>query len=101
LVSVSVGAAAGGLLIEPADAAALTVAEGAQLTLRFAEAASVRPHYALRWTGDHAATVNGWLDAGTLVIDDEGLGRAAAVFVSGPATYVGLPPAGGTVLLLR
>ena len=100
-VTLSVGAEAGGLVVERKAADALTIAEGARLTLNFTAPGTERPHYALRWLGNHAATLNSWLDDGRMVIDDTGLGRKATVFVSGAATYIGVPPSGGTVLMLR
>ncbi len=100
-ITVRVDAEPSGLSLEAPAADALAAEASSKLNLVFAATTSSRPHYALRWAGDHKAALDAMVGDGRLVIDDAALGKDASVFVSGGVTYVGLPPAGGTVLTVR
>ncbi len=101
VVTNRIASVSSGLDIMPSGAGALTVDPAARLVLKFMEPATSKPHYGLRWAGDHKTALDDMIGDGRLVIDDAGLGREATVFVTGGFTYVGLKPAGGTVLTVR
>jgi len=97
---VEVSSESGGLLVANADTDALTVADGATITLRFLEPPATPPHYALAWAGAHGAALEAMLAAGKLIIKDEGLGgKRAQVYSRGGTTYVGLPPPADAILV--
>jgi hypothetical protein len=95
-----VGASGGGLTIENADPAALSISNGATLTVRFFQPAAGLPHVGLRWKGSHAAELQTLSDDGRILIDASGLGKPAAIVTSGGYTMIGLVSS-GTLILLR
>jgi len=103
-ITIRIGAESTGLAVESASDAALVAEPDSTIQLIFTEPAAQQPHYGLRWDGDHGATLEGWLDAsdGRLVVDDAGLGGPkAVVFRLQGATYIGVPPPPGSLILLR
>jgi hypothetical protein len=101
VVTNHIGAASSGFNITRADAGALTVQDGARITIRFMQPVAALPHYGLRWVGNHLVQLQALRSAGKLVINDGGLGRTATVYVQSGATYVGIPPPAGTMFVLR
>ena len=98
----SVGEVSSGLDIVNPAAGALTVDPAARLAVRFLAPAAALPHYGLAWAGDHVATLEAWEGDGRLVIEDAGLGgKTAEIFLTGSTTYVGLPPARGTMFCFQ
>jgi len=102
-VTTFVGSSSSGLDIVNPDGGAFTMADDATLTLRFLTVPDTLPHYGLRWAGNHVATLQGWLGEsdGRLVVDSSGLPRPAEVFHYQGATYIGVPPPPGSLILLR
>jgi len=76
--------------------AALTVADGGRIHIVFRrpEAARRGIAWALRWKGDHVATLNALATGKTpgLVWDDTALGAKAGIFFHAGATYLGIKP---------
>ena len=90
-----------GLILANASPDALSVADGATITLRFLGPAATRPLHGLAWAGSHGASLVELLAAGKLVIDDAGLGgKTTEVYDSGGTTYVGLPAPAEAILVL-
>jgi len=101
-VEANIGGMPTDLNIDNADPGAFSVHADATLTLRFFEPAASQPHYGFRWARNHATTLETMRDDGQIVIDDAGLGGPAAiVFVMQGDTYIGVPPPGGSLFLLR
>jgi len=88
-ITANVGPASSGL--DVAGGASFTVADGALITIVFAEAPGHSGvHWGLRWAGDHAAALQTLVDDGKLTWDDTGLGAAASIITDGGYTYVGV-----------
>jgi hypothetical protein len=96
-----IGSASSGFDITSSAPGALTIDDGASLTIRFAERAAVQPHHGLRWVGDQLAALEALRSAGKLIIDDTGLAKTASVYLQGGDTYVGLPQPGGSLFTIR
>ncbi len=102
IVTNHIGTAASGFDITRDDPGAWNMHADARLTVRFSAPPDSLPHYGFRWAGDHVATLNTMIQAGQVLVDDAGMmGPSAVVFSNQGATYIGVPPPSGTVIMIR
>ncbi len=99
-IVVRVGNTSSGVDILRSDADAIAVDAAATLTLRFLEAPVAKPHYGLRWAGDHTGEVEAMLGS-RLLVDSSGLAKPAEVFLFRGATFIGVKPSGGTAVFIQ
>jgi hypothetical protein len=96
-----IGSASSGFDITSSASGALAIADGATLTIRFAERPAAQPHHGLRWTGDHVAALETLRSAGKLLVDDAAYGKTAVIYLDGGDTYIGLASPAGTLFSVR
>jgi len=94
------GAASG---INLAGCASLSVSNGGVISILFVspQTGGCGPYWGLRWDGDHRAELDALVGEGKLLLDKGPIWNAPVVFCSRGATYVGYPPRGGTVFVVK
>ncbi|MGI6495388.1 MAG: hypothetical protein ACOX5G_04750 [Kiritimatiellia bacterium] len=87
--------------LDLAEGVPMVFGENGTLQIFFEGDPGVRPLVGFRAEGDRVAEMEALVAGGKILVDSSGLPRDARVFVHRGRTCIGLPPAAGTLFLLR